>query len=192
MRQVQMDVSILSAVHLNTMDGWALSGAGVQAPLHGVLETVWLHCDEAQRIGCLRGWKVVCWCRTQASSHNSQGVVVGSVNEADVSTATPVGSAVLCDWMHRGEGGFSQSCCSSIPTGTSKPPQERDAWCQLLAKWLKVSAIRERGGIHLRLSCPCSAPLPLPANLHQHAWLLDRQHMHTFWIQKNWAAYLLC
>ena len=21
------------------------------------------------------------------------------------------------------------------PTGTSKPPQERDAWCQLLAKW---------------------------------------------------------
>ena len=25
------------------------------------------------------------------------------------------------------------------------------------------------------------APLPLPAGLHQHAWLLDRQNMHTFW-----------
>jgi len=32
----------------------------------------------------------------------------------------------------------------SNPTRASKPPQECDAWCQLLAKWLKVSAIRER------------------------------------------------
>ena len=32
----------------------------------------------------------------------------------------------------------------STPTGASKPPQECDAWCQLLAKWLDVSAIRER------------------------------------------------
>ena len=37
------------------------------------------------------------------------------------------------------------------------------------------------GGIHLAFPCPCSAPLPLPADLHQHAWLLGRQHMHTFW-----------
>ena len=30
--------------------------------------------------------------------------------------------------------------------------------------------------------CGChAAPLPLPTNLHQHAWLLGRQHMHTFW-----------
>jgi len=28
--------------------------------------------------------------------------------------------------------------------------------------------------------------LPLPANLHQHAWLLGRQHMHTFW--RRWLA----
>jgi len=25
------------------------------APWHGVQETVWLHCDEAQKVGCLRG-----------------------------------------------------------------------------------------------------------------------------------------
>jgi len=37
------------------------------------------------------------------------------------------------------------------------------------------------GGIHLRLPCLCSAPLPLPASLHQHAWLLGRQQVHTFW-----------
>ena len=30
------------------------------------------------------------------------------------------------------------------PTGASKPPQQRDAWCQFLAKWHKVPAIRER------------------------------------------------
>ena len=37
-----------------SLDG-ALSGAGVQAPWHGVLETVWIHCDEAQQVRCLRG-----------------------------------------------------------------------------------------------------------------------------------------
>ena len=31
-----------------------------------------------------------------------------------------------------------------------------------------------------RRAC-CSALPPLSANLHQHAWLLGRQHMHTFW-----------
>jgi len=32
-----------------------LSGAGVLALWHGVLEIVWLLCDEAQQVGCLRG-----------------------------------------------------------------------------------------------------------------------------------------
>jgi len=32
----------------------ALSGTDVQAPWHGVLETVWLLCEEAQQDGCLR------------------------------------------------------------------------------------------------------------------------------------------
>jgi len=36
------------------------------------------------------------WSRTQASRHNSQGVVDGRVSEAGVSTATPDRSAVLC------------------------------------------------------------------------------------------------
>jgi len=54
-RRVQMDVSIWGAVLSHSMDGWALSGADVQAPWHGVPETVWLHCDEARQLGCLWG-----------------------------------------------------------------------------------------------------------------------------------------
>jgi len=46
--------------------------------------------------------------------------------------------------QHQGSGGCSQNCCSSTATGASKPSQERDAWCQLLAKWLKMSAVHGR------------------------------------------------
>jgi len=42
-------------VVLHSMDGCVLNGAGVQAPWHGVLEIVWLHCDEAEQVECLRG-----------------------------------------------------------------------------------------------------------------------------------------
>jgi len=31
------------------------SSHAITAPWHGMLETVWLHCDEAQQGGCLRG-----------------------------------------------------------------------------------------------------------------------------------------
>jgi len=41
-------------------------------------------------------WKVVRWCRTQASTHNAQGLLVGGVDEAGMSTAAPNWSAVLC------------------------------------------------------------------------------------------------
>ena len=54
-RRVQMGVSIWGAVHLHSMDGWALSGGDVQAPWHDTLEAVWLHCNEAQQVGCPRG-----------------------------------------------------------------------------------------------------------------------------------------
>jgi len=91
----KMGVSIWNAVHLHSMDRWVLSGADVQAPWHGVLETVWLHWDEAQQVWCLRGRKIVRWCRTQASSHSSQGVVGCRINEARVSTAEPARSAIL-------------------------------------------------------------------------------------------------
>jgi len=56
-QRVQMGFSIWSAVQLHPMDGWALNRAGVQAPWHGVLEIVWLFCDGAQQVGCLRGLK---------------------------------------------------------------------------------------------------------------------------------------
>jgi len=32
----------------------SVSGEGAQAPWHGVLEIVWLYCDEAQQVGWLR------------------------------------------------------------------------------------------------------------------------------------------
>jgi len=130
-QRVQMGVLIWGVVRLHSMDGWALSGADVQAPCHGVLETVWVH------------WKVVRWCRTQVSSHNSQGVVDSWVNEAGMSTVAPDRSAALCDWIDQDWDGYSQCCCSNTPAGASKPTQENDAWCQLFAKWLKVSVIRE-------------------------------------------------
>ena len=111
------------------MDGWSLSGADVQAPWHGALETMWLHCEEAPHVGCLRGWEIVHRCRMQALSHSSQGVV----DKAGVSTATPDRSAVPCGWMHQGKGGCSQRCYPSNPARASKPPQECDAWCQPFA-----------------------------------------------------------
>jgi len=52
-RRGQMGVSIWDAVHLHSMDRWALSGADVQTPWHDVRETVWLLRDEAQQVGCL-------------------------------------------------------------------------------------------------------------------------------------------
>jgi len=39
-------------------------------------------------------WKVVHWCRTQASSQNLQGVVDGGVDEAGVSAVAPTGSTL--------------------------------------------------------------------------------------------------
>ena len=42
------------------------------------------------RLDACEDWKVVRWCRTQASSHNSQGVVDGGVDEVDMSTVAPV------------------------------------------------------------------------------------------------------
>ena len=51
-----------------------------------------------------------------ASSHNSQGVIDGRVNEVGVSTAAPDRGAVLCGEMHQGGGDCSQCCCSSTQT----------------------------------------------------------------------------
>jgi len=46
------------------------------------------------RLDACEDWKVVRWCRTQASSHSSQGVVDGGVDKAGVSTAAPDRSTV--------------------------------------------------------------------------------------------------
>ena len=48
------------------------------------------------RLDASEDGKVVRWCRMQASSHNSQGVVDGRVNEVCVITAALDRSAVLC------------------------------------------------------------------------------------------------
>jgi len=54
--RVQMGVSIWDTVHSHSVDRWALNGADVQGPRHGVLKTVWLLCNVAHQVGCLRGW----------------------------------------------------------------------------------------------------------------------------------------
>jgi len=51
-RWVQMCVSIWGAVQQHSIDGWALSGSRCSGSMHGVLEIVWLHCDETQQVGC--------------------------------------------------------------------------------------------------------------------------------------------
>jgi len=53
------------------------------------------------RLDACKGWKVVRWCRTQASSHNSQGVVDGGADEVGMSTAAPNKCAVLCGLVHQ-------------------------------------------------------------------------------------------
>jgi len=79
------------------------------------------------RLDAYKNRKVVRWCRTLASSHNSQGVVDGRVNVVGENTTAPYRSAVLCYLMDQGKGGYSQHCCSSTPARSSKPPQECDA-----------------------------------------------------------------
>jgi len=53
--RAKLGVSIWDVVHFHEMDRWAQSGADVQAPWRGVLETVWLLCDEALQVGCVQG-----------------------------------------------------------------------------------------------------------------------------------------
>ena len=145
-RRVQMSVSIWTALYLHLMDVRALSGADVLAPWHDALETVWLHCDEAQQVGCLRGLEGCplvydAGIQSQVARRRWCGV-----DEAGMSTAAPDRSILRLNgtglvWL------FAELLLqhpSLAPAWASKPPQECDAWCQLLVKWLKVSAIRER------------------------------------------------
>ena len=50
--------------------------------------------------------------------------VDGGADEAGMSTAAPIRSAVLCSWIHQGQGGCTQRCRSCTLTGASKPPQD--------------------------------------------------------------------
>ena len=98
------------------------------------LETVWLQCDKAQQVGYLR--------RLSAG--------VGRRHPVPIRKASLMAGSTRRVWAeHCGTKQVHsnlqlQNCCSSTPARANKPPQERNAWCQLLAKWLKVSAIRER------------------------------------------------
>jgi len=49
-----------------------------------------------RRLDACEGWKVVRWRRTQASSHNSQGIFDGGVDEAGMSTAALNKRAEFC------------------------------------------------------------------------------------------------
>ena len=87
-----------------------------------------------RRLDANNDTKIVHLCRTQTSSHSSQGVVDDRVSEAGVSTAAPGRSAALC---------CSQCCCHSTQSEPASC-QECNVWCQFFANSLKVSAIRGR------------------------------------------------
>jgi len=84
------------------MDRRVLSGAGVQAPWNGVLETVCSIATKLSRLDACEDGNVARWCRTPASSHNSQGVFEGGDNKTDMSIATPDRRAVFCGLRHQG------------------------------------------------------------------------------------------
>ena len=87
-------------VHSPAVDRWSLSEAGTRAPWHGLLQTMWLpsFAMKLSRLDACDDRKVVCWCRTQAASRNSQGFVGGSISEVGVSTTAPDRSAVHSSW----------------------------------------------------------------------------------------------
>jgi len=76
--QVQTDVSIWDAVHSHSMGKWAMSRADFQAPQHGVLDTVWLLCDEAQQVGCLRAEPALSRCN-RCSCIGPRAMVFGQI-----------------------------------------------------------------------------------------------------------------
>ena len=61
----------------------------MQAAWHGVLGQCGFTATKLSRLDAWENWNVVHWCRMQAPSHNSQGVVDGGVDEAGMSTAAP-------------------------------------------------------------------------------------------------------
>ena len=67
--------------------------------LHGMLETCGSFVTKLSRLDPHKERKIIHWCRTQTSSHRSQGFVYGWVNEAGVSTEAPDRSALLCYGM---------------------------------------------------------------------------------------------
>ena len=109
----QIGVSILDAVYSHSVNRWGLSEAGVQAPWYryGVLETVWLLCDEAQKVGCLLGWERCPLVEDAGIQSQFARRRWGRVNETGMSPAAPDSSAVSCSWIDRvkvrGEFSFS-------------------------------------------------------------------------------------
>ena len=67
--------------------------------------------SSAQQFGCCEGWNVVRWCRTQASSHNSQGVVTKQEHSTLRLSAPGLG------WL------FVELLLQH-PSRASKPPQD--------------------------------------------------------------------
>jgi len=73
----------------------ALSGADVQDPWQGVLESGSI-AMKPSRLDACEDWKVVRWRKKQGSSHSSQGLVDDRISEAGESTAATERSALLC------------------------------------------------------------------------------------------------
>jgi len=100
-------------------------------------------CEMPARIASGMPARIVRWCRTQASSHNSQGAVEGKANEAGVRTAAPDRCAILCRWMEP----WLRWIFAALFLQQSSPRQQAASRVRRVmsnfAKWLDLLAICE-------------------------------------------------
>ena len=83
-------------MHSHPVDRRALSGQVSRLCCKVCKRQCGYFATKLSRLDAYEDRKVVRWCRTQASRHDSQGVVDGRINEVGVSTAEPYSSALEC------------------------------------------------------------------------------------------------
>jgi len=92
------------------------------------------------RLDACEDGKVVCWCRMQASSHNSQGIVDGRVNDT-CGTRQEHSTLLLSGPGLRWLLATLQQHPSPSQQATPRVWRMMSTFCK---KWLKVLALRER------------------------------------------------
>ena len=88
--------------------------------------------------------QVLHWCRTQASSDNTQSIIENAVNEASMHTTTPNRCAVLSCKVDQGKSRDAQCLGTYTPSGSRKLPQQRNSGGKSFAKSLEEVTESER------------------------------------------------